>query len=1435
MQTVTTSVPGLATRLLRPTGRLLALLFLLLSSGVALAQTNQFVPHDDSNQVPQNTTKSGNVLLNDDNPQNLPNTSFTVTAVTLPTHGTVVVNASGSYNYTPTTGYVGADTFTYKICLTSNPTNCSATATVFLNVYDASIVCTLGTGPNLILNPSFARGNIGFGSSYTYVPTPTSVPDLYAEGTYAITGNSNIYHTGFFMTGRNGATDNCMVVNGAASLGIVYSQSVTVQPNTYYFISAYGASANSISPAQLGLVVDGKSTSVVTTLPSTANQYVQFSDVYFSGPGAAGGFQVTFEIRDINKAANGNDFGIDDLYFGSCSTLLQAETKTTTAVPNAPVPAAIQPLSAIITTGGSTGIQVASFTVQTLPATGTLYYNGTAVTAGQVIPVSGPSSLTSGGALTYQPATGCPVGNVTFTYTATNNAGSPSNNTATYTIPVQAYTVVPGTIAADQTICTGSAPAPLTSTADASGGLGSGYDYQWESSPDNLTWTPVTGATNTTYAPGALSATTYYRRRANSGACATNVSNVATITVQPLVVAGTVAADQTICAGATPAPLTSTTAASGGSGTYAYQWEASPNNVTWTPIAGATGATYAPPALTATTYYRRTVAAGVCAPAISNVVTITVQIAVGAGTIGSDQTICAGTAPAGLVSVAAPTGGTGTYTYQWESSPDNLTWTPIPGATAATYAPPVLTATTYYRRQATSGVGTCASAVSNVVTITVQPATLTPGAIAADQTICTGSTPASLTETTAASGSGTFTYQWESSPDNLTWTPIPGATAATYTPPTLTATTYYRRRVVLGSCATVLSNVVTITVQPAVVAGTIAADQTVCSGTAPAPLTSTGGIIGIYTYQWESSPDNITWTPIAGANGATYSPGALTATTYYRLRLSFGVCPSTLSNVVTITVQPAISPGSIAADQTICTGSTPAPLTSTAGASGGTGTYAYQWDSSPDNLTWTPIAGAVGLTYAPGALTATTYYRRRLTSGTCAAATTNVVTITVQPLVVPGTIAADQTICAGATPAPLTSTTAASGGSGTYAYQWEASPNNVTWAPIAGATGATYAPPALTVTTYFRRTVAAGVCAPAISNVVTVQTQALLTPTVQLATPPAQCAGLPFTFTPVVANAGPAPTYQWLVNGTQVATTAAYTSSTLADGDQVQVVVTPAAGVCSTGAATATITINLTPVALPTLTIAAQTALPVCAGTPITFVLGSVTNAGASPQYQWQVNGVNVPGATATTFTSTTLLNGQAVTLVLRTATVCAPVTVTSNAVLAGVTPLVTVSAGPDQEITEGESVTLQGATTGSNPTWTPTQTLTFSGTDLLHPEAAPLVTTTYTLSAGAGACTGQSSVTVTVTPRVRIPSAFSPNGDGVDDTWRITNLDAYQFSRVIVFNRWGNKLFESTNYGPGNEWDGTIKGQPASIGTYYYVITLSNGKHFTGPLTIIY
>lgn len=86
------------------------------------------------------------------------------------------------------------------------------------------------------------------------------------------------------------------------------------------------------------------------------------------------------------------------------------------------------------------------------------------------------------------------------------------------------------------------------------------------------------------------------------------------------------------------------------------------------------------------------------------------------------------------------------------------------------------------------------------------------------------------------------------------------------------------------------------------------------------------------------------------------------------------------------------------------------------------------------------------------------------------------------------------------------------------------------------------------------------------------------------------------------------------------------------------------------------------------------------------------------------------------------------------------------------------------------------------------------------------------------------------------IPTAFTPNKDGKNDTWEIQGLVMYPTAKVYVFERAGQLVFESSNYGP-LFWDGNFKGKLLPIGVYIYMIQLNDEKKtlLKGTLTIIY
>ena len=164
------------------------------------------------------------------------------------------------------------------------------------------------------------------------------------------------------------------------------------------------------------------------------------------------------------------------------------------------------------------------------------------------------------------------------------------------------------------------------------------------------------------------------------------------------------------------------------------------------------------------------------------------------------------------------------------------------------------------------------------------------------------------------------------------------------------------------------------------------------------------------------------------------------------------------------------------------------------------------------------------------------------------------------------------------------------------------------------------------------------------------------------------------------------------------------------------------------------------------------------------------------------------------------------------------------------------VNAGPDLTIISGDLVQLQATgSSGSTYVWTPATGL--SAANLLRPNASPTATTTYTLrQTTAQGCISQDEMTVTVLSCVDPMVAFTPNGDGINDRWLVTNNQCLKTAKVEVFNRYGNKVFEDADY--TNQWDGTYKGKPLPDGTYYYVVTytLVNGKptYIKGNVTIL-
>ncbi|MBC7418700.1 MAG: gliding motility-associated C-terminal domain-containing protein, partial [Pedobacter sp.] len=89
------------------------------------------------------------------------------------------------------------------------------------------------------------------------------------------------------------------------------------------------------------------------------------------------------------------------------------------------------------------------------------------------------------------------------------------------------------------------------------------------------------------------------------------------------------------------------------------------------------------------------------------------------------------------------------------------------------------------------------------------------------------------------------------------------------------------------------------------------------------------------------------------------------------------------------------------------------------------------------------------------------------------------------------------------------------------------------------------------------------------------------------------------------------------------------------------------------------------------------------------------------------------------------------------------------------------------------------------------------------------------------------------VYPEIIIPTAFSPNGDGVNDTWTIAAAGAFDHAKIKIFNRYGNLVYQ--NDGTFTSWDGKYKGAVLPTGVYYYTAYFNEDfKTFSGSVTLI-
>lgn len=268
----------------------------------------------------------------------------------------------------------------------------------------------------------------------------------------------------------------------------------------------------------------------------------------------------------------------------------------------------------------------------------------------------------------------------------------------------------------------------------------------------------------------------------------------------------------------------------------------------------------------------------------------------------------------------------------------------------------------------------------------------------------------------------------------------------------------------------------------------------------------------------------------------------------------------------------------------------------------------------------------------------------------------------------------------------------------------------------------------------------------------------------------------------------------------------------------------------------------------PPVTVTAQggkDTIDVCEGNTTTFTFQSgISSAYLDPAYYWQLStdsGVvwnDMPGTNAATLQQRPSITGSYWYRIAVTEASVATITacrITSNVIIINVHPKPVVNAGPDRVLIKGDSILLSAKAEGESLSysWSPPDHL--SDNSLLEPVASPLTDIIYTLHAASayGCVTDGDNVRIKVINGIYIPSAFTPNGDGVNDTWQIPYLDPEWGVSVKIFNRSGQLVYHAN--GPHISWDGKFKGVQLDTGTFVYIVSLKSTLHlFKGTVTLI-
>ena len=826
--------------------------------------------------------------------------------------------------------------------------------------------------------------------------TTTVVASIfYASGTYCNSLDEDQTPT---ITGSTGGvysvtpvTASPLIVN--SSTGIFNPHNVT--PGTYtitYHITNQSAGCTeedctaqviiNVPPSEPGISYTGSpwcTTAGVKTVTQTGPDPILYPGTYSCSPS---GLFIDSHTGQITPASSlPGAYEVTYLVGGSggCSPQHAHANVTITGLPTAAISYTGTPFCKDISSAQTPGL------------------TGTGAYTGGIYSYSGTGTLASfnTGTGVFTPSTS-DAGTYTIYYTA-----PASGNCATVQVSTS-ITINPlphAAIAGDATVCEGAASPNVTFT----GSLGTApytFTYKVNAGLD-LTVITSSGNSVTVAQPTTTAGTFIYTLVSVTDAhgCSHSESGSATITVTSTPVATFVYSGSPYCRVGTASP---TFTGGGTAGTF------SGTNVVF--VSTSTGEINL--ASTTAGTYEITNTISSCG-GVHEHATVIIQALPDAGITGT-LTACVTT------TLTATTGASSPIYIWYKFNTGTSLYEAIAGQTESTL---LVDASGNYKVKVTDGSTGCES-TSEPSTVVINPS---PTAS------ITGTLEACATTTlTAVSGASLPTYIWYKNDVEIS-----GQTASTLV---VTASGLYKVKITKNGCENT-SDISTVNIYPATVAGTVTGGTTICSGSTSSLLTLdgyTGSITG-----WESAVSPFTtWTPIANTI-PTYTSGALAATTQFRAVVQSGVCEAGNSAVTTVTVNPLPAIDlTIGGTGSICyrTGTNITVASSVVGTS-------YQLRSEPaDALVGEAVAGNGGTISLPtGNLTTTTTFNvlATITATTCSAELTETEVVTVT-----GCVATLTTTAVTA----ITSTTATGGGNISNDGGSVVSPSGICWGTLADPT-----------------------------------------------------------------------------------------------------------------------------------------------------------------------------------------------------------------------------------------------------------------------------------------------------------------------------------------------------------------------------------------------